>query len=79
MSKFLIVWISLGVGFVLGTIWTGYFNAAKEAEEVQADADSTKRAQAAARRAPAEDGSISAGTNGSGSGRDAGDPHDDHG
>lgn len=32
MRTFFVVWVSLGVGFILGTIWTGYFNSTKEDE-----------------------------------------------
>lgn len=42
MRTFFVVWVSLGIGFVLGTIWTGFFNATKEAGEVQADVVNNK-------------------------------------
>lgn len=32
MRTFFVVWVSLGIGFVLGTIWTGHFNSIKENE-----------------------------------------------
>jgi len=32
MITFFVVWVSLGIGFILGTVWTGHFNAIKEDE-----------------------------------------------